>query len=142
MPYGVAGVEPVPEEALPPDETLRFAARLLREGRPFAAHEVLEASWKACPEVERDFWQGLAQLCVGLTHAARGNGVGGARLLQRGAGRIADALASGASSHGVDVHSLLVWADNAALRDSLSTELAESAPWADHFAALADRLTR
>jgi hypothetical protein len=43
-----------------------------REG-PFAAHEVLEARWKAGPDEERDLWQGLAQICVGLTHAARGN---------------------------------------------------------------------
>nr|WP_246224112.1 DUF309 domain-containing protein [Pseudarthrobacter psychrotolerans] len=41
-------------------------------GRPFAAHEVLEARWKAGPAEERNLWQGLAQICVGLTHAARG----------------------------------------------------------------------
>ena len=34
-------------------------------GRPFHAHEVLEASWKAAPPAERDLWQGLAQLAVG-----------------------------------------------------------------------------
>ena len=32
--------------------------------------------WKAAPDEERDLWQGLAQICVGLTHAARGNSVG------------------------------------------------------------------
>lgn len=73
---------------LPPEESLVLAQRLLDEGRPFHAHEVLEASWKAAPAGERDFWQGLAQLAVGLTHACRGNAVGAVTLLQRGAARI------------------------------------------------------
>lgn len=81
-------VEPVPDEALPPDEALALARRLLRDGRPFFAHDVLEARWKAAPEPERDLWQGLAQVCVGLTHLQRGNALGGERLLLRGAGRL------------------------------------------------------
>ena len=40
---------------------------------PFHAHEALEAMWKCSPANERDLWQGLAQLAVGATHAARGN---------------------------------------------------------------------
>jgi uncharacterized protein len=89
LPYGDPGVEPVPEEALPPDETLLVARRLVDEGRPFAAHEVLEARWKAGPPEERELWQGLAQFCVGLTHALRGNSVGAARLVERGAALLA-----------------------------------------------------
>ena len=85
LPYGAAGVEPVSEEPLPPAEALASARLLVQEGRPFAAHEVLEARWKAGPDEERDLWQGLAQVCVGLTHAARGNAVGAARLVERGA---------------------------------------------------------
>ena len=61
----------------------------MAQGRPFSAHEVLEARWKAAPEQERDLWQGLAQICVGLTHALRGNDVGAARLVERGGGRLA-----------------------------------------------------
>ena len=61
LPYGTPGVAPVPEEPLPPEETLREARRMLTEGRAFAAHEVLEARWKAAPAQERDLWQGLAQ---------------------------------------------------------------------------------
>ena len=83
-----AAVPPVPEEAFPPDEALALAQRLLDAGRAFGAHEVLEASWKAAPAAERDLWQGLAQLCVGVTHLQRGNLVGAARLLRRGAGRL------------------------------------------------------
>lgn len=88
LPYGASGVEPVPEEALPPMQALTLARSLLEEGRPFSAHEVLEARWKAGPEDERGLWQGLAQICVGLTHAARGNSTGAARLLERGASRL------------------------------------------------------
>jgi predicted metal-dependent hydrolase len=82
-------VEPVPEEPLPPYDALALARDLLARGRPFFAHDVLEARWKAAPDDERDLWQGLAQVCVGLTHLQRGNPVGGARLLRRGAGRLA-----------------------------------------------------
>lgn len=97
-------VEPVPEEALPPDEAVALARDLLARDRPFFAHDVLEAAWKAAPAPERAFWQGLAQVCVGLTHLQRGNPVGGARLLRRGAGRLEDDLATGpARRHGVDV---------------------------------------
>ncbi len=81
-------VEPVPEQALPPVEALALARDLLSRGRPFFAHDVLEARWKAAPPDERDLWQGLAQVCVGLTHLQRGNPVGGVRLLRRGAGRL------------------------------------------------------
>jgi uncharacterized protein len=38
LPYGAAGVEPVSEDPLPPDETLAEARRLVEEGRPFSAH--------------------------------------------------------------------------------------------------------
>jgi hypothetical protein len=83
-------VEPVPEEALPPDEAVATARTLLRAGRAFSAHEVLEASWKAAAADERALWQGLAQVCVGLTHLQRGNRVGAARLLRRAAGLLTD----------------------------------------------------
>ena len=72
LPYGSAGVEPVWEEPLPPMQTLVSARSLVEAGRPFAAHEVLEARWKAGPAEERNLWQGLAQICVGLTHAPGG----------------------------------------------------------------------
>ena len=84
-------VPPVPEEALPPLDALALAQSLLDEGLAFGAHEVLEASWKAAPAAERDLWQGLAQLCVGVTHLQRGNLIGAARLLRRAAGRLPDA---------------------------------------------------
>ncbi len=78
----------VPEQALPDDDALALAQALLDEDRAFAAHEVLEASWKAAAPERREVWQGLAQVCVGVTHLQRGNVVGAVRLLQRGAGRL------------------------------------------------------
>ena len=109
LPYGATGVEPVPEEALPPFETLELARRLVREGRPFSAHEVLEARWKAGPDDERDLWQGLAQICVGLTHAARGNSKGAITLLERGAARIEDYAAGHEPPYNLDLTDIVAW---------------------------------
>ncbi|CAN7583311.1 DUF309 domain-containing protein [Terrabacter sp. LjRoot27] len=103
LPYGAEGVEPVSEEPLPPHETLAAAKALVEEGRPFSAHEVLEARWKAGPDDERDLWQGLAQLCVALTHAARGNEVGAHRLLDRGVDRLQQYAAGGGPPYGLDL---------------------------------------
>ena len=103
LPYGEVGVEPVPEEPLPPDETVSAARALVEQGRPFSAHEVLEARWKAGPEQERDLWQGLAQLCVGLTHALRGNDVGARRLVERGAGRVEAYALTDGPTYGLDL---------------------------------------
>ena len=107
MPYGSTGVEPISEEALPPEKTLAYARCLLDEGRPFAAHEVLEVRWKSCPDQERQLWQGLAQLCVGLTHRARGNAVGASRLVERAAGRLEAYEQTGGPTYGLDLAALV-----------------------------------
>ncbi|GGS62332.1 hypothetical protein GCM10010156_21480 [Planobispora rosea] len=89
LPRGAEGVERVPDDYAPDaEEALAEARRLLGEERPFHAHEVLEARWKTGPAQERDLWQGLAQICVGLTHLQRGNQRGAAALLARGAERV------------------------------------------------------
>jgi len=110
LPYGTPGVEPVSEEPLPPEETVRAACALIRAGRPFAAHEVFEARWKAGPSSERDLWQGLAQICVGLTHTARGNSVGAHRLVERGCGHLLRYSATGSASYDLDLPSVIDWA--------------------------------
>ncbi|MCU0283162.1 MAG: DUF309 domain-containing protein [Candidatus Nanopelagicales bacterium] len=114
LPHGAEGVTPEPEVALPPQEALARARALLAEGRPFSAHEVLEARWKDAPAQERDLWQGLAQLCVGLTHAARGNRAGAQRLLARGAERLEHYAAGTGPRHGLDPAALAAWARSAA----------------------------
>jgi uncharacterized protein len=102
-------------------DAVALADRLLREGRPFHAHEVLEAAWKAGPPAERDLWQGLAQIAVGLTHARRGNARGAAALLRRGAERVRAAQqragpAAGASPYGMDIPGMLTASDDLAAR--------------------------
>ena len=109
LPRGAVGVERVPDDlVLGPQESIDEAQRLLDEGMPFHAHEVLEAAWKAAAPAERELWRGLAQLAVGLTHAARGNSRGAATLLERAAGNIAPYAA--APPHGIDVPGLASWA--------------------------------
>jgi uncharacterized protein len=89
LPHDAAGEERVPDDyAAAPPEALAEAQRLLNADRPFHAHEVLEAVWKAAPSQERDLWQGLAQLAVGFTHVRRGNAQGAQALLRRAADRI------------------------------------------------------
>jgi uncharacterized protein len=66
-------------------EAAALGGSLLAEGRPFHAHEVFEAAWKSAPRADREFWRGLAQIDVGLTHARRGNARGAVTLLRRGA---------------------------------------------------------
>ena len=98
-----------------------LADQLLRAGRPFHAHEVLEAAWKSAGPGERDLWQGLAQIAVGLTHARRGNARGAVTLLRRGAQRVRayqeqpDAPA-GPQPYGMDIPAVLAAADDLAAR--------------------------
>jgi hypothetical protein len=107
------GVERVPDDlVLPPAESLTEAQRLLDTERPFHAHEVLEGTWKAAPPAERDLWQGLAQLAVGLTHQRRGNRRGAVTLLRRGAARITPY--AGDPPHGIDVAGLVDYAERLA----------------------------
>lgn len=121
LPYGSGGVEPVSEEPLPPLETVAFARKLMTEGRPFSAHEVFEARWKDAPEAERDLWQGMAQLCVGITHALRGNAAGAARLVERGAGRVRAYAATGGPTYGLDLEGAIADAEATASEQAAST---------------------
>ncbi|MFJ4781537.1 DUF309 domain-containing protein [Streptomyces sp. NPDC088762] len=108
LPYGVPGVERQPEGVVRSGvETVREAQRLLDAGMPFHAHEVFEDAWKSGPEGEAPLWRGLAQLAVGLTHSARGNSVGGARLLRRGAAGVEGLRGE---TYGIDLPGLVRWA--------------------------------
>ncbi len=86
LPHGAEGVDRVPEDlVLEPDDAVTETQRLLDEGLPFQAHEVLEGTWKAAGPDTRELWRSLAQVAVGLTHAQRGNARGAVSLLGRGA---------------------------------------------------------
>lgn len=109
LPYGQQGVARQPEGVLrTPGQTLQEAQRLLDDGLPFHAHEVLEDAWKSAPGPEAALWKGLAQIAVGITHLARGNTKGGARLLLRGSEGIEPYRAR--PPHGIDVAGLADWA--------------------------------
>ncbi|HEX5997538.1 MAG TPA: DUF309 domain-containing protein [Jiangellales bacterium] len=115
LPRDAVGIEGIPEGlALPPAESLAEAQRLLDAGRAFHAHEVLEGTWKAAADPERELWKGLAQLAVGVTHAQRGNARGAVQLLDRGAARVA--AYADRPPHGIDVTGLVAWAHDAAGR--------------------------
>jgi hypothetical protein len=102
LPYGAEGVARVPDDlVLAPAEALVEAQRYLDEGHPFQAHEVLEATWKASPPQERTLWRSLAQICVGLTHAQRGNTAGAQTLLARGSAGLRDY--AGSNPYGIAV---------------------------------------
>jgi hypothetical protein len=117
---GDAGEPTLPDGVvLAPADALDEAQQLLDSGRPFHAHEVLEASWKQAPEPERELWRGLAQVAVGLTHAQRGNARGAVALLRRGAERVSQYGTSGPSEadlHGVDADGLVAAATGLADR--------------------------
>jgi uncharacterized protein len=109
LPRGAAGVPRQPEGVVrSPEQTLAEAQRLLDDGMPFHAHEVLEDAWKTSSDERRALWKGLAQLAVGITHAARGNIAGAVTLLGRGADQIESYRDD--PPHDVDVAGLVGWA--------------------------------
>jgi hypothetical protein len=134
LPYGAEGVARQPEGVVrTPEDTVAAAQALLDAGKPFHAHEVFEDAWKSGPEEERALWRGLAQLAVGLTHAARGNATGGARLLRRGAGAVEEwaARAGRERPHGLGVAGLVAWARELAgvvERDAAAVDARDWAP--------------
>jgi uncharacterized protein len=117
LPRSAPGADDVPvipdDLRVTPGEAADLGGRLLAEDRPFHAHEVFEAAWKSSPAPEREFWRGLAQIAVGLTHARRGNARGAVALLRRGARHTRE---NGANSAGVDAAYVAAQADGLAAR--------------------------
>jgi hypothetical protein len=127
LPHGEAGVERIPDDfVLPPREALVEAQRLLDADLPFHAHEVLEGTWKATEGEQRQLWQGLAQLAVGLTHLQRGNRAGAAALLRRGAERIAPYAEH--PPYEIDVSGLVTYAGTLAAAIDDGAEAAPAPP--------------
>jgi hypothetical protein len=110
LPRDAEGFPPYDEPALPPDEALAQAQQLIDDGRPFTAHEVLEAVWKATTGTEQELWRALAQLAVAITHGLRGNDTGAATLRRRAAEHLVPY--AGTRPHGIDVDALLAWAQH------------------------------
>jgi uncharacterized protein len=115
----------IPDDlAVTPAEAAAMCGELLAAGRPFHAHEVFEAAWKSGPASERDLWQGLAQVAVGITHARRGNPAGAITLLRRGAQRLSRYRAANEDAYGIDAAFVAGRAEDIAVRierDGLSS---------------------
>ncbi|MFJ3223315.1 DUF309 domain-containing protein [Streptomyces sp. NPDC086783] len=142
LPYGADGVERQPEGVVrSPAESVGEAQALLDAGKPFHAHEVFEDAWKSGPDDERALWRALAQLAVGLTHAARGNTTGGARLLRRGAGGIEQwgTDTGRARPHGMDLAHLAAWARELAGVVERDGQPVDAGEWAPRLTGAASR---
>lgn len=123
LPHGDAGIPRIPDDIRQsPAESLDHAQELLDRGLAFHAHEVLEAAWKNGPADEREFWQGLAQLAVGITHVQRGNYIGAASLLRRAADRLSADRQS--SRYSVDHAGLVTFANGLANDLEVGAEIA------------------
>src|SRR3954470_6805135 len=82
----------------------RRGVELIRAGEYFAAHEELELAWRAAPEAERDFFQGLVHVAVAWYQAGRGRRIGTERQLAKAIRR----LTPFAPAHrGLDLQALL-----------------------------------
>lgn len=65
-------------------ESYRGGIQLFNETEFFEAHEVLEDVWRAAPQPEKQFLQGLIQIAVAFHHYSTGNLAGARSLLGRG----------------------------------------------------------
>ncbi len=68
--------------------SLEAGIALMRSERWFDAHEALEEEWRAAPEAERDFLQGLVHVTVAWHHAGNGNLPGATRQLEKATRRL------------------------------------------------------
>lgn len=84
--------------------SIQHGIQLFNSREFFEAHEVLEDVWRAAPEPERKFLQGLIQVAVALHHHSRGNLVGCRSLLERARRNLGKYPAE---YRGVDLHELL-----------------------------------
>ncbi len=82
-----AGRKPPLDEAQI-DDLFRRGVALFNGVRYWHAHEVWETLWRAAPEEERDFYQGLIQVAAGLLHLQRRNLRGARNKLSEGLARL------------------------------------------------------
>jgi uncharacterized protein len=89
-------------------DTIAIAAalELVRKGRGFDAHELLEDLWRAAPPAERDLYQGLVHVAVATYQESRGNEVGRTRQLEKALRRLAPYAPA---YEGVQIATLLAW---------------------------------
>jgi len=64
-------------------EPCREGVELFNRAAFFEAHEALEDVWRAAPQPEKKFLQGLIQVAVALHHHGNGNSAGARSVLKR-----------------------------------------------------------
>jgi uncharacterized protein len=70
------------------DELFRRGVALFNGVRYWHAHEAWEELWRAAPDEDRDFYQGLIQVAAGLLHLQRRNARGARNKLREGLERL------------------------------------------------------
>ena len=70
------------------DRLFRRGVALFNGVRYWHAHEAWETLWRAAPDGERDFYQGLIQVAAGLIHLQRRNVRGARNKLSEGLARL------------------------------------------------------
>jgi predicted metal-dependent hydrolase len=80
---------------------------MVRTGRAFEAHEVLELLWKAAPDEERDLYQGFVHVAVAVLQDERGNPVGRTRQLEKALRRLGPYAPV---YEGLQIEQILAWA--------------------------------
>ena len=70
------------------DRLFRRGVALFNGVRYWHAHEAWETLWRAAPDEERDFYQGLIQVAAGLIHLQRRNVRGARNKLSEGLARL------------------------------------------------------
>ena len=112
-------------------ERYREGIRLLNQGEFYDAHEVLEDVWRAAPEPERKFLQGLIQVAVALHHHSKGNLVGARSLMGRASKNLSHYPEQfGGIQLGPLRQSLMLWQD--ACTGGRATLQVPRVDWLDH----------
>lgn len=77
-----------PIDPVEADRIFRAGVAMFNGVRYWHAHEEWETLWRAAPDAERDFYQGLIQVAAGLLHLQRRNARGAANKLSEGVRRL------------------------------------------------------